>query len=95
MGDGHIQNRSKSGNSRFIYAQSSLRDNHLNYFYSVYQLFKPFISTNFKIKPRSFVEKRNNKTYGFISFATLTLFCFTYYNNLFYNTNKINSSYSI
>ena len=89
LDDGHIKNRNFSKNSRFIYAQSSLRDNHLNYFYSVYQLFKPFISTNFKIKSRSFVDKRNNKTYSSISFATLTLPCFTYYNNLFYGLIKL------
>ena len=30
LGDGHIERRSKSGNSRFIYGQSSLRLHHLN-----------------------------------------------------------------
>ena len=32
LGDGHIQNRNLSANSRFIYAQSSLREHHINYF---------------------------------------------------------------
>ena len=32
LGDGHIQKRSLRGNSRFIYGQSSLRIQHLNYF---------------------------------------------------------------
>lgn len=35
LGDGLIQNRNLSKNSRFIYAQSSLRENHLNYFYHI------------------------------------------------------------
>ena len=39
LGDGHIQKRK---NSRFIYAQSSLRVHHLNYFNLVLSLFKPY-----------------------------------------------------
>jgi hypothetical protein len=39
LGDGHVQKRSKIGNSRFIYAQSSLRKHHLNYFNHVPILF--------------------------------------------------------
>ena len=32
IGDGHIQQRSITANSRFIYRQSSLRKHHFNYF---------------------------------------------------------------
>jgi len=87
LGDGHIQNRNLSRNSRFIYGQSSLRENHLNYFYHIFELFKPFISKNYKIKSRPFLDKRTNKTYSSVQFATLTLSCFTYYRELFYNSN--------
>jgi len=88
LSDGYIQQRSLSGNSRFIYGQSSLREHYLNYFYHVYELFKPYISENFSIKPRSFIDKNTKKTYSSVSFATLTLPCFTYYRNLFYNTQN-------
>lgn len=85
LGDGHIQTRYSNG--RFIYAQSSLREHHLNYFYHIFSIFKPFLSKEFEAKSRSFLDKRNNKTYSSISFATLTLPCFNYYKNLFYNSN--------
>jgi len=83
LGDGHLQSR--NGNSRFIYAQSSLRENHLNYFYHVYSMFKPFLSKEFEAKSRSFLDNRTNKTYSSISFATLSLPCFNLYRSLFYN----------
>jgi len=86
LGDGHIQSR--NGNGRFIYAQSSLRENHLNYFYHVFNMFKPFLSKDFKAKSRSFLDKRTNNTYSSIRFATLTLPCFNYYKNLFYNSDS-------
>jgi hypothetical protein len=96
LGDGHIQSRQLNGNSRFMYGQSSLRENHLNYFNHIFDLFKPFISCpceassrgskEYKIKSRSFLDKRTNKTYSSVLFATLTLPCFTFYRELFYNS---------
>ena len=87
LGDGHIQSRQLKGNSsRFMYGQSSLRENHLNYFYHIFDLFKPFISKEYIIKSRSFLDKRKNKTYSSVLFATLTLPCFTFYRELFYNS---------
>ena len=86
LGDGHLQCR--FGNSRFIYGQSSLREHHLNYFYHIFDLIKPFVSKEFKPKSRSFVDKRTKNTYSSIYFATLTLPCFTYYRNLFYNVHN-------
>jgi hypothetical protein len=88
LGDGHIQKRHNSGNSRFIYAQSSLRENHLNYFNHVFSMFNPYMSKDFEPKSRSFTDKRNNKTYSSISFATLTLPCFSKYRDLFYNSQN-------
>ena len=85
LGDGHIQQRHKKyNNSRFIYAQSSLRENHFNYFKHVLELFKPYLSSEFKLKSKSFLDKRTNKIYSSVSFTTLTLPCFTYYKDLFY-----------
>ena len=86
LGDGHIQSRHLNGNSRFMYGQSSLRENHLNYFNHIFDLFKPFISKEYKIKSRSFLDKRTNKTYSSVLFATLTLPCFTFYRELFFNS---------
>ena len=85
LGDGHIQKRK---NSRFIYAQSSLRVHHLNYFKHVFALFKPYLSKDFIFKDRSFIDKRTNKTYSSVSFATLTLPCFNQYRDLFYDSNN-------
>ena len=59
LGDAHLQCR--NGNSRFIYGQSSLREHHLNYFYHIFDLFKPFLTQDFKLKPRSFTEQRSGK----------------------------------
>jgi LAGLIDADG DNA endonuclease family len=86
LGDGHIQSRQLNGKSRFRYGQSSLRENHLNYFNHIFELFKPFISKEYKIKSRSFLDNRNNKTYSSVIFATLTLPCLTFYRELFYNS---------
>ena len=69
-----------------MYGQSSLRENHLNYFNHIFDLFKPFISKEYKIKSRYFLDKRTNKTYSSVIFATLTLPCFTFYRELFYNS---------
>ena len=89
LGDGHIQKRSINGNSRFIYAQSSLRIQHLNYFKHILELFKPYLSKNFNLKNRNFTDKRTNKIYSSVSFATLSLPCFNDYKNLFYNSNNL------
>lgn len=89
LGDGHIQRRSLNGNSRLIYGQSSLRKHHLNYFNHVFELFKPYLSKDFNIKEKSFTDKRTKINYSSVSFATLSLPCFNFYRNLFYNSNNI------
>ena len=89
LGDGHIQKRSINGNSRFIYAQSSLRLQHLNYFNHILELFKPYLSKNFKLNNRNFTDKRTKKIYSSVSFATLSLPCFNKYRNLFYNSDNL------
>jgi hypothetical protein len=71
-----------------MYGQSSLREHHLNYFYHIFDLFKPFVSKEFKIKSRYFLDKRTENTYRSVLFATLTLPCFSYYRNLFYNSQN-------
>ena len=50
LGDGLIQKKSLTGNSRFMYGKNSLRIQHINYFYHVLELFKPYLSKDFKLK---------------------------------------------
>lgn len=47
LGQGHIQQRV---NSRFIFGQSSLRSQHLNYFKHILNIFKPYLHKEFKLK---------------------------------------------
>ena len=89
LGDGHIQKRSLTGNSRFMYAQSSLRKHHLNYFNHILELFKPYLSKDFKLKERSFTDNRTNINYSSVQFATLSLPCFNYYKDIFYNSENL------
>lgn len=89
LGDGHIQKRSVLGNSRFIYAQSSLRLHHINYFKHVLELFKPYLSNDFNYKEKTFTDKRTNKEYKSVHFATLSLPCFNYYRDMFYDSNNL------
>jgi hypothetical protein len=89
LGDGHVQKRSKVGNSRFFYAQSSLREHHLNYFNHILELFKPYLSKDFIVKERQFTDKRTNANYSSVQFATLSLPCFNYYRDLFYNSENL------
>ena len=72
-----------------MYGQSSLRIQHLNYFYHVFELFTPYLSDNFTVKEKSFIDKRTNKSYSSVNFATLSLPCFNYYKNLFYNSEGL------
>ena len=65
------------------------RIQHLNYFNHVLELFKPYLSKDFKLKTKSFVDKRTNNSYSSVNFATLSLPCFNYYKNLFYNSDNL------
>jgi hypothetical protein len=78
-----------------MYGQSSLRIQHLNYFYHILELFKPYLSKEFKLKTRSFVDKRTNNSYSSVNFATLSLPCFNYYKNLFYFSDGSSNSKKI
>ena len=72
-----------------MYGQSSLRIQHINYFYHVFELFTPYLSDDFTVKAKSFIDKRTNKSYSSVNFATLSLPCFNYYKNLFYNSEGL------
>ncbi|KNZ71305.1 Intron-encoded DNA endonuclease aI5 alpha [Termitomyces sp. J132] len=83
LGDGHINKK-----DRFIYAQSSLRIHHSNYFKHVLSLFKPYLCEDFVLKIKSFRDKKTNKTYNALSFSTLKFPCFYPYRRLFYDSNN-------
>nr|CAI9430484.1 LAGLIDADG endonuclease [Fomitopsis pinicola] len=72
-----------------MYAQSSLRKHHLNYFNHILELFKPYLSKDFKLKERSFTDNRSNIKYSSVQFATLSLPCFNYYKDIFYNSENL------
>ena len=72
-----------------MYGQSSLRIQHITYFNHVLELFKPYLSENFKPKTRSFINKKTNNSYSSVNFATLSLPCFNYYRDIFYNSNNL------
>ena len=72
-----------------MYEQSSLRKHHLNYFNHILELFKPYLSKDFKLKERSFTDNRTNINYSSVQFATLSLPCFNYYKDIFYNSDNL------
>jgi len=84
LGDGHISKRSVKGNSRFVYAQSAIRSQHIAYFNHVYSIFKPYCSKDFIPKLKIWVDKRTQNKYQSSSFTTLSLPCLNLFKNLFY-----------
>ena len=72
-----------------MYGQSSLRIQHLNDFNHVLELFKPYLSKEFKLKTKSFVDKRSKNSYSSVNFSTLSLPCFNYYKDMFYKTENL------
>ena len=85
LGDGHIVRRSLTGNSRFVYAQTSIL--HKEYFNYVFSFFISLCTTDYKPQSRIFKDKRSNKTYSAISFTTMQLPCFNTFRNMFYKLN--------
>ena len=52
-------------------------------------LFKPYLSNDFNVKEKSFIDKRTNIKYSSVNLATLSLPCFNYYRNIFYNSDNL------
>lgn len=84
LGDGHINQRSSTGNSRFIFGQTS---KHKEYFDYVFSIFKLFCTDGYEPKLKSIIDKRNNVTYYSFSFCTMQLPCFNIFRELFYVSN--------
>lgn len=89
LGDGHIQRRTTTGNSRFMYAQSG-KPNKIEYFNLVFSYFSVFCTVNYTPEIRKNLNSRNGETYLVISFATMQLVCLNFIHSLFYqNKTKI------
>lgn len=86
LGDGHIQRRSPSQNSRFIFGQTSIK--HLDYFKLVFKLFQPYCTNNFEYYTRSWVDSKSDKKYEALQFATMALPCFNKFQEAFYPDGK-------
>lgn len=85
LGDAHIVKRSSTGNSRLVYAQSSIE--HKEYFNYVFSFFKPFCVNGYTPQSRIVKDNRTKKTYSAISFTTMQLPCFNVYREMFYPSN--------
>lgn len=59
----------------------------------IFNLFKEFLSKEFSVKEKSWIDKNNNRTYASVNFATLTLPCFTIYRELFYKLDEKTNKY--
>jgi hypothetical protein len=85
LGDGHLQQRSATGNSRFIFAQTAVKHN--DYYQTVFYLFKPYCTKDLKSYFKSWEDKKTKQIYESLSFATMALPCFNKYRTKFYLNN--------
>lgn len=81
LGDGHLQKRSSTANTRFRFTQST---KHEEYFYLVHELFSDFLTESFT--PYHYNSKFSVQS---LHFVTMALPCFNYYHDLFYNSKKV------
>ena len=84
LGDAHIAQRSPTGNSRLVYAQTSVE--HKAYFNYVFNYFRSFCAEQYVPQNKDIKDKRTNKIYNAISFTTMQLPCFNIYKYLFYSS---------
>ncbi len=85
LGDGHIQRRSLTANSRFMYSQTV---KHEVYFNSIYALFKPFCTSSFTSFTTSHLNKETKVINSSLTFATMALPIFNSFHESFY-VNKV------
>ena len=69
-----------------VYAQSS--DSHKEYFYYLFNFFRPFCTNNYIPQIRTMRDNRTKKLYNAICFTTMQLPCFNEFKKLFYLSNK-------
>jgi len=85
LGDGHIQQRSVTGNSRFLFVQTAIK--HKDYYQKVFDIFKPYCTQNLKSYYKFWEDKKTKQIYESLSFATMALPCFNKYREIFYLNN--------
>ncbi|KAG2195740.1 hypothetical protein INT47_004844 [Mucor saturninus] len=86
LGDGHLQKRSSTANSRFMFAQTSV--DHKAYYEFVFKLFEPYCTADMKSYLKTWTDKRYGKVYQSLSFATMALPCFNVFRESFYPNGK-------
>lgn len=94
LGDGHIQRRTPTSNSRFMYAQTG-KPAKIEYFNLVFSYFSVFCTANYTPVTRTNLDSRNGEAYLVISFATMQLVCFNIVHSLFYQDNTKIVPYNI
>jgi len=83
LSDGHIAQRSKSSNARFIFSQSANLIKR-EYFELVLTLMKPFCTANYKPYIKNWIDSKTNINYSSISLTTMQLPCFVSLRTLWY-----------
>ena len=86
LSDRHIQQRSITGNGRFIFAQSG-KLNKREYFNLVLEIMKPFCSVNYIPYVKEWTDNRTNTLNSSISLTTMQLPCFTDLRNIWYSNS--------
>lgn len=86
LGDGHIPQRSPTGNSRFNYAQTL--PPHKEYFDHVFNIFSCFCVKSYIPRSKVIMDRRTTKPYTSVYFTTIQLPCFNEYKELFYVHNS-------
>lgn len=86
LSDGHIQQRSVTGNARFIFAQSG-KPSKREYFNLVLEIMKPFCSANYVPYAKEWKDLRSKTINSRISLTTMQLPCFSRLHNLWYYNN--------
>lgn len=86
LGDGHIQKRSSTANSRFMFGQTSVE--HKAYYESVFKSFEPYCTADIKSYLKTWTDEWNDKVYQSLSFATMALPRFNSFRESFYSDGK-------
>lgn len=87
LSDGHIQQRSLTGKSRFIFTQSG-KDSKREYFNLVLEIMIPFCSANYTPYIKSWTDSKTKTQYNSITLTTMQLPCFTELHNIWYSNGK-------
>lgn len=85
LGDLHMRRYSPTANTKLVFCQGEGNERYIKY---LYELFKEFISQEIKYTVVGNESEKGNKPRILINFATLSLPCFNYYYELFYQNKR-------